>query len=122
MLEGSHANEDTHAGSGNALVTPANTSNVVSAHSTSDALHWKLRMQERRIEALERKLAAEDDSRMAAKYGDFAPDEPIVEEEMMFRGKGFKTQFHGVTSVMSIIARVRSSWRRNTTVYADLFP
>jgi hypothetical protein len=73
---------------------------------TSDALQWKVRTQERRIAMLEQKLAAKEGSKNPSQYEDIVPGEPEIKEEMMFRGKGFKTQFHGVTSVMSMISRV----------------
>jgi hypothetical protein len=55
---------------------------------------------------LEQKLAAKEGSKNPSQYEDIVPGEPEIKEEMMFRGKGFKTQFHGVTSVMSMISRV----------------
>jgi hypothetical protein len=80
-----------------------------SSLSSFDALKWKARAQERRIEELERKLAAKESSNNPSQFRNFTPDEPGIKEEMMFRGKGFKTQFHGSTSVMSTIAQVWSS-------------
>lgn len=74
--------------------------------SPSSALQWKIRAQDRRIEQLEHQLADKSKIANPSHFADVAPDDPSIEEEMMFRGKGFKTQFHGVTSVMSIIARV----------------
>jgi hypothetical protein len=74
---------------------------------TSDALRWKVRTQERRIAMLEQKLAAQHNNKKnPSQYEDIVPQEPEINEEIMFRGKGFKTQFHGVTSVMSMISRV----------------
>lgn len=79
--------------------------------NSSDTLVWKLRMQERRIDALERKLARSSASdpfpdQPSSKFDDFMPEEPRLREEMMFRGKGFKTQFHGSTSALSSLATV----------------
>jgi hypothetical protein len=71
----------------------------------SDPLRWKMRMQERRIEMLEKKLAASTSSN-PSQLKNVPFKEPDIEEEMMFRGKGFKTQFHGTTSVMSMISQV----------------
>jgi hypothetical protein len=76
--------------------------------SSLEAIHFRARTQERRIEELERRLATEEeinDSNYSA-YKRAKVDEPAFEEQMMFRGKGFKTQFHGSTSVMSTIAQV----------------
>ncbi|KAF2624434.1 C6 zinc finger domain-containing protein [Macroventuria anomochaeta] len=74
---------------------------------SSDALCWKVRMQERRIEMLEKKLAATSSSNNPSQLKDLPIKEPEMVEEMMFRGKGFKTQFHGTTSVMSMISQYR---------------
>lgn len=72
----------------------------------SDALRWKLRMQERRLEMLEARLAATSRSGNPSQLKDISIKAPEIAEEMMFRGKGFKTQFHGTTSVMSMISQV----------------
>ena len=80
-----------------------------SAPGSSDALTWKLRTQERRIDLLEKKLASAHDSALdfsPSRFDDFEPDEPHLREEMMFRGKSFKTQFHGSTSALSSLATV----------------
>jgi hypothetical protein len=77
-----------------------------SGSSSFDALHLKARTQERKIEELERLLAAKDNSNAPSQFENFYPWEPENQEEIMFRGKGFKTQFHGSTSVMSTIAQV----------------
>lgn len=73
---------------------------------SSDALRRKVRLQERRIEMLEMKLAATSNSNNPSQLKDLPFKEPEIAEEMMFRGKGFKTQFHGMTSVMSMISQV----------------
>jgi hypothetical protein len=77
-----------------------------SGPASLDALRSKARAQERRIEELERKLAATEGKDSPSLYRNSKPDEPEIKEEMMFRGKGFKTQFHGSTSVMSTFAQV----------------
>ena len=74
-----------------------------------EALRWKARAQDRRIEELERKLVVKDDSSKPSHFLDVTPAETVHKEEIMFRGKGFKTQFHGSTSVMSTIAQVYSN-------------
>ncbi|CAO2648745.1 Nn.00g096940.m01.CDS01 [Neocucurbitaria sp. VM-36] len=76
-------------------------------HSAPDELRWKVRHQERRIEILEQKLAANNRQMNPSHYQDRRPEEPEFNEEMMFRGKGFKTQFHGATSVLSLISQYR---------------
>lgn len=74
--------------------------------SSVDALRFKARAQERRIEELERKLAEKEGNDIPSIYRASKTAEPDSKEEMMFRGKGFKTQFNGSTSVMSTIAQV----------------
>jgi hypothetical protein len=87
---------------------PENGTQEHNAVPTSlDALQWKARAQERRIAELERKLAGKENDSDPSRFKDVDPEEPSQKEEMMFRGKGFKTQFHGSTSVMSTIAQVK---------------
>jgi hypothetical protein len=108
--------EDTTGESGIRMaihtVPSAQSGNDMQDHTTGEtsleALRWKARAQERRIEELERKLAAKDDGPKPSQFLTVVPAEPELKEEMMFRGKGFKTQFHGSTSVMSTIAQVQS--------------
>jgi hypothetical protein len=91
--------------------------------NSSDALRWKLRIQERRIEVLEKKLAAASNGSNASpsQLRDLPTKEPDIAEEMMFRGKGFKTQFHGTSSVMSMISQVRHKHGCSSIVaHADL--
>jgi hypothetical protein len=71
-----------------------------------DDLRWKLRLQESKIEMLQRKLASATESKSLSEYRTVNSKELDIPEEMMFRGKGFKTQFHGTTSVMSMISQV----------------
>jgi hypothetical protein len=84
-----------------------------SGTASLDVLRSKARAQERRIEELERKLAATEGNDNPSFYRDSRPAEPEIKEQMMFRGKGFKTQFHGSTSVMSTIAQVRLTTRNH---------
>ncbi|KAH6629865.1 hypothetical protein C7974DRAFT_194678 [Boeremia exigua] len=72
-----------------------------------EALRWMLRMQERRIGMLEKALTTTSKSGNPSQLKDISVKEPEMTEEMMFRGKGFKTQFHGTTSVMSMISQYR---------------
>ena len=68
--------------------------------------------QERRLEALEARLAAEDGTGAdsynisPSHYTDSRLDEPRIHEEMMFRGKAFKTQFYGSTCSLSALTQV----------------
>ena len=108
LLEESHVNTGTHTVDGDPSFRSQrhDTADHVPAHMSSDALRYKVRAQERRIEMLEQKLAVKTGNLTHSRYQDVLPEEPEIEEEMMFRGKGFKTQFHGVTSIMSIIGCV----------------
>jgi hypothetical protein len=109
LLEDSTGNNGSTADGHHSTVMLHETGTQGHAPGTSslDALRSKARAQERRIEELERKLAATESKDNPSLYRDSKPDEPAIQEEMMFRGKGFKTQFHGSTSVMSTIAQVR---------------
>jgi len=86
-----------------------NVNDQYTKEDSSDALRWKTRMQERRIEMLEQNLAATSNSNNArpSQLRNLPTKELGIAEEMMFRGKGFKTQFHGTSSVMSMISQVR---------------
>jgi hypothetical protein len=72
---------------------------------TSDNLRSKIRAQEKRIALLEQQLAQQR-TKHTSQYDDFVSEDPAIPEDVMFRRKGFKTEFHGVTSVMSIISTV----------------
>ena len=90
---------------------------------SADHLRRKIRMQERRIEMLEKKLAGTSNGNDASpsQLRDLPTKEPEIAEEMMFRGRGFKTQFHGTSSVMSMISQVRHKHGCSSTVaHADL--
>ncbi|KAH8731528.1 hypothetical protein GQ44DRAFT_604058 [Phaeosphaeriaceae sp. PMI808] len=108
LLEDATGNNGFHAGEHNAaFALPENGRSEHAPGSTSlDALLLKTRAQERRIELLERKLATKENKALS-QFIDFSPVEPQIKEDMMFRGKGFKTQFCGSTSVMSTIAQFR---------------
>lgn len=73
-----------------------------------DALQRKLKIQDRRIAILEQKLIKRDGGSNPSRYEDFVPHEPKITEEIMFRGKGFRSQFNGATSIMSVISMVHS--------------
>ncbi|KAF1974020.1 hypothetical protein BU23DRAFT_505779 [Bimuria novae-zelandiae CBS 107.79] len=78
---------------------------------SSDSLNWKIRAQERRLEALENKLATQSGAGthshelLPSHYNDSEETEPRIHEEMMFRGKAFKTQFYGSTCSLSALAQ-----------------
>ncbi|KAK7179746.1 transcriptional regulatory protein, partial [Paraphaeosphaeria sporulosa] len=82
-----------------------------SGAGSSDLVSWKLRVQERRLEQLENKLAAQSGTGSQAydstpsHFHDFKANEPLLHEEMMFRGKAFKTQFYGSTCPLSALTQ-----------------
>jgi hypothetical protein len=85
-----------------------------SASVSSDALAWKIRVQERRIEMMEKKLERASNTNpdpldappSHLHHFDAHTHESGAKEEMMFRGKGFKTQFYGSTSPLSVVTQV----------------
>lgn len=81
--------------------------NYSAAEPTSlDSLQWKIRCQDKRILELEQALSVGKHAKAPSQYHHVQPHTPNEKEQMMFRGKGFKTSFHGATSVMSTIAQV----------------
>ncbi|KAF2440990.1 hypothetical protein P171DRAFT_419065 [Karstenula rhodostoma CBS 690.94] len=82
-----------------------------SGAGSSDLVSWKLRVQERRLEQLENKLAAQSGAGVHAydlspsHFHDFKADETRMHEEMMFRGKAFKTRFYGSTCPLSALTQ-----------------
>ena len=109
LLEESHVDSGSLVNDGGAsfAMLENRTHDLAHTHTSSEELRWKVRVQERRIELLEQKLAANVLKKNPSQYEDRVPEEPDFKEEMMYRGKGFKTQFHGATSIMSLIAQVR---------------
>jgi hypothetical protein len=77
------------------------------ASASLDALRTRARAQERRIRELEHSLAAQRSHNNPSQRRHVQPQEPEFAEEMMFRAKGFKTAFHGSSSVMSTIWQFR---------------
>jgi hypothetical protein len=85
-----------------------------STNVSSDFLAWKVRAQERRIELMEKKLEQAGNSNAGSldappshlDHFDAHAHEPAAKEEMMFRGRGFKTQFYGSTSPLSVVTQV----------------
>jgi len=109
LLEDLPVNGDGHV---NAINFPQFDGSSNSTGS-SDALNWKMRMQERRLELLEKKLAKLEGTEISILEkssshldSDQFADEPQSREEMMFRGKAFKTQFCGSTSPLSALTQV----------------
>lgn len=115
LLEDLPANGDAHVDG--APLFASQSDHAVAGPPPSDAVTWKLRVQERRLEMMEKRLAALDSDRSPAfnlspsRFDDFQPDEPRLREEMMFRGKSFKTQFYGSTSPLSVLTQVCASSR-----------
>lgn len=110
LLEESHVNSSANLDDGPAsFALPENGSHGLTYTNTApDELRLKVRLQGRRIEMLEQKLAASNSKKNPSHFEDRLPEQPEFKEEMMFRGKGFKTQFQGATSVMSLISQVQS--------------
>lgn len=78
----------------------------------SQNIVWRLKSQERRIDMLESIIAQKPLSKSSSGDSDFDSLqvlEPEFEEEMMFRGKGFKTQFWGSTCPLSALSGVSES-------------
>ncbi|KAF2463549.1 uncharacterized protein BDR25DRAFT_297899 [Lindgomyces ingoldianus] len=101
---------DGHVDGANFMHADSSTNGITSSTAIPpDALSWRVRVQERRLEILEKKLTKFDDTRPAsvttpASHLDgFDGEELSIRETMMFRGKSFKTQFYGATSPMSLI-------------------
>jgi len=109
LLEDVTGNNGVHMDGHTTTLTHRENATQDYAHGgpSVEALRWKTRAQETRIEELERKLAARENNSNPSHFNNGNPAEPDIKEEKMFRGKGFKTQFHGSTSVMSSIAQVR---------------
>lgn len=105
----SHDNRTLTAGATNSAFTLYDGGmNEASVNDiTSSPLYAKIRAQERRISTLEKRLAATTANKNLSHYTAIPALDFIVPEEIMFRGKGFKTQFHGSTSVMSMISQVK---------------
>lgn len=78
----------------------------MSGSATLDMLRFQSRIQERRIQELERKLTVQESHNTPSQPRYAQSTETQIKEEIMFRGKGFKTAFHGCSSVMSTISQV----------------
>lgn len=106
LVQESRANTGAQAEGGMSFTLTARPADGDVPVDTSDALQWKIQVQERRIAMLEQRLASQVNTRKASQYADMVADEPEIKEEVMFRRKGFKSQFQGPTSVMSTISTV----------------
>ncbi|KAH7121292.1 fungal-specific transcription factor domain-containing protein [Dendryphion nanum] len=114
------------AGHVNGSVAGANTSgfaqfdhrnnDFASANSApSESVEWKLRVQERRLDALEKRLREKQDDELSTSLypamhrirPDAVDHDLVSTEQMMFRGKGFKTHFYGSTSPFALITQFR---------------
>jgi hypothetical protein len=91
----------------NFSVPNSNVQDDAIASASLDALRTRARAQERRIQELEHSLQAQGNYSNPSQRRHFQPKEPEFAEEMMFRAKGFKTAFHGSSSVMSTIWQFR---------------
>lgn len=118
LLEDVPANGDGHvesSGVGYGLGGGDGGAFTSSGGAPADTAAWKMRMQERRLDLLERKLTAlggpsnDDSSDPPSRLHTFdtQANEPLFKEEMMFRGKAFKTQFYGSTSPFCLLTSVR---------------
>ncbi|EUC43435.1 hypothetical protein COCMIDRAFT_7129 [Bipolaris oryzae ATCC 44560] len=101
LLEESNVNVATRAGDATSTLLAERPANIDHSTDTCDILQRKVRAQQERIALLEQQLAGRQ-TKHKSQYHDVLPEEPTFTEEILLKGKGFKTQFHGVTSVMSI--------------------
>lgn len=110
LIEETPPGGEKHTDDAPSLGLPDRTANV---NPPADTLHWRLRVQERRVQTLERKLALLDGTKQKtsetsrSQFDDISPEEPEIDESIMFRGKSFKTQFTGSTSHLSAAGQVR---------------
>lgn len=105
LLEESNVTVATRAVDATSTLLAERPANINQSADTRDILQRKVRAQEERIALLEQQLAQRQ-TKHKSQYHDVLPEEPTFTEDILLRGKGFKTQFHGVTSVMSIVSTV----------------
>ncbi|EMD62208.1 hypothetical protein COCSADRAFT_201701 [Bipolaris sorokiniana ND90Pr] len=103
LLEESNANVATRADNATSTLLAEQPTDIDHSADTCDNLQRKVRAQEECIALLEQQLAQRQ-TKHKSQYYDVLPEEPKFTKEILLRGKGFKTQFHGVTSVMSIVS------------------
>ncbi|EUC38572.1 hypothetical protein COCCADRAFT_82706 [Bipolaris zeicola 26-R-13] len=103
LLEESNVTVATRAVDATSTLLAERPANINQSADTRDILQRKVRAQEERIALLEQQLAQRQ-TKHKSQYHDVLPEEPTFTEDILLRGKGFKTQFHGVTSVMSIVS------------------
>ncbi|KAL5122038.1 hypothetical protein ACEQ8H_000255 [Pleosporales sp. CAS-2024a] len=106
LLENSRWNHNPPSKQHHGVVIAPDDASKETAHSSSplDLMRLQALAQERKIEELERKLAAKH---AVTSNGSIhvSRSHAASKEDMMFRGKGFKTQFNGATSIMSVISQ-----------------
>lgn len=105
LLEESNVNVATRADTATSTLLAERPANINRSADTYDVLQRKVRTQEERIALLEQQLTQRH-VKHKSQYHDVLLEEPAFAEEILLKGKGFKTQFHGVTSVMSIASTV----------------
>jgi hypothetical protein len=109
LVEESPVNGEARAEGVSSFVQPAYPA---AASVPQDTLNWKLRVQERRLEVVEGKLVALGGTKnpsfdaLSSHFENSSPAELRITEDIMFRGKGFKTQFYGSTSPLSSLHQV----------------
>ncbi|CAA9962431.1 C6 zinc finger domain containing protein [Pyrenophora teres f. maculata] len=104
LVQETRTNTDAQTEQGKPSTLTARPVDGESLADTSDVLRRKIQLQERRIAMLEQKLVVQVGSHKSSQYSNTVADEPDLKEEVMFRKKGFRSQFHGPTSVMSTIS------------------
>ena len=120
LLDDLTLNGDGHGEGGVAVFPPSENAvdgEPLSSNISTDSLTWRFRMQERRLEAMERRLERINNANNPSyetppshlESFDVREQEPVLKEDMVFRGKGFKTQFYGSTSVLSVLTQVYGS-------------
>lgn len=110
---GEHSHANGASTSGFAPLEHRNNGFVSANSAPTESMEWKLRVQERRLDELERRLAEKNEEGFSTSLNPAmhrirfeADDGPVSAEQMMFRGKGFKTHFYGSTSPFALITQV----------------
>ncbi|KAF2112259.1 hypothetical protein BDV96DRAFT_614211 [Lophiotrema nucula] len=108
LIEDLQINGDTHLDGATSFAQPDHAPN-----GNFGSFQGQLRIQERRLELLERKLVGPDHGREStfntpSRLDAFTDEgaEPKFAEQMLFRGKSYKTHFYGSTSPMTLISQI----------------
>ncbi|USP79693.1 uncharacterized protein yc1106_06967 [Curvularia clavata] len=101
LLEESHVNVGAPADGDAPYVLVARPADSSPSVDTSNTVRWKATSQEKRTLSLEQQWVQQR-AKHTPQFNEPIPEEPVIAEEFMLRGKGFKTQFNGGTSVISI--------------------